>query len=735
MKKKIMETDKRERRSNTREAGGWIRRHKAAVVAALFLLLAGGIYLVAGDHAQIAVADNLDLFQAQYQMLKNTDSFRSADAAAPFLHGISRDVLPGECSLEAVLYQLLPSLPAYVVMYLVKVMLGTVSFTLLAGELRGRGLLGTQQAAGRGTVTAASSAVSFAAASPAASSVTVPPSAASSATAPPSAASSAATGYEEDGRQLAILAGLTYGCLNLFPSFGISFASIPLAVYLVLRLLRADSRRAAAGWLTAIFFYPWLSYFSYFGIFLVGYLVLALLLVLAARLIRGRNAARQDGQQSKQQAVQQGMRQVIQQDTRQSKRQVLQQDTQQSKRQVMQEPIRLLQATAVLAAGYVLWEHRLFARMLFGDEVSIRDTMVQTSLSFGEILQWIGKVLLNGVDLHCESAHRYVVLPVCLIYFVILNAGYLRRKDKSAPRHDLFNWGAGLLLFNSVVYGLYYCEGFRQLVEKLLPPLKGFQFSRTSFFNPFLWYGMFYLALYRLLQWGRRRSAGISNVPADVSALDGGNDRSRRRTVKRTAAAAWGLMLAAFLAVHLYGNTYNDLQHTAKAVAKELLGRESDNTLSYGEFYSVELFQKACEEIGYQGEWAAAYGFHPAVLEYNGIATIDGYLGFYSQSYKESFRRVIAPALEKNESSRIYYDEWGARCYLYSGSNPTIVEAVRSYPHAEDTLDVDPNALKELDCRYIFSRIRITNDKEKGLQLIGTFTEESSPYILYIYQV
>ena len=58
------------------------------------------------------------------------------------------------------------------------------------------------------------------------------------------------------------------------------------------------------------------------------------------------------------------------------------------------------------------------------------------------------------------------------------------------------------------------------------------------------------------------------------------------------------------------------------------------------------------EDIGYEGEWSAAYGLHPAVLEYNGIATLDGYLGFYPQSYKEDFRRIIAPALERVEASR-----------------------------------------------------------------------------------
>ena len=134
-------------------------------------------------------------------------------------------------------------------------------------------------------------------------------------------------------------------------------------------------------------------------------------------------------------------------------------------------------------------------------------------------------------------------------------------------------------------------------------------------------------------------------------------------------------------------------------------------------------------------QWAVAYGLHPAVLEYNGIATLDGYLGFYAQSYKEAFREVIAPALKAREATRIYYDEWGARCYLYSGQEDTIVQAVRNYQPQSQELTADTKALRSLGCRYIFSRICLSNAEEKDLTLRGTYTEESSPYTIYVYEV
>lgn len=694
-----------------------LHRNWAAVLAALFLLLAAALYLTAGDGAQIGIADNLDLFQAQYQILKNTGTFYAQNAEAPFLHGISRDVLPSEFSVEAVLYQLLPSLAAYEVMYFLKVILGLVSFTLLAGELERRGLLqGTGRRAWRRNVQELH-------AENVSDSVAVTR----------ENHNRADKGRTEDRHapdSLAVLCGFAYGLLNLFPSFGIAFASVPLLIWMLLRLERAASRRGAAGWLLGIFLYPWVSYFSYFGFFLLCYLLLAVLAACCGAAAAARKRGREE---QKAESCGTAKREMPKSRETKSWTGLGERTTARTR------AIRLILALLVLSAGYITWEYRLFRDMLLGNETTIRETMVQTSLGGREILQWIGNVLIHGVDMHCESAHCYVVLPVCILYLVILNAGYVRRREWKRIGTDIYNLGVAAIIFNSVIYGLYYCEAFRGLVEQLIPPLTGFQFSRTVFLNPFLWYGLFYVALYRLL--GRLREQVDGDARPDEEAGRGkphvrkAASSFRGCNMRLAERAMWLLPLAAILVILGYNNSYNDLLHTAKAEVKSILGKAPEDSLSYGEFYSTDLFAKACEEIDYQGEWAVAYGFHPAVLEYNGIATLDGYLGFYSQSYKESFREVIAPALEENEGSRIYYDEWGARCYLYSGHNTTIVEAVRNYPHTEDTIEIDTEALKKLGGKYIFSRIQITNATEKGLSLRCVCTDENSPYVVYVYDI
>ena len=107
----------------------------------LFFVLAALVYLLTGENARIAVADNLDLFQAQYQMMKNTGTFFARDAQVPMLHGVTRDDLPGDWQLTGLLYAFLPSFTAYIVLYFIKIAIAVTSFCLLAIQLWQDGVL------------------------------------------------------------------------------------------------------------------------------------------------------------------------------------------------------------------------------------------------------------------------------------------------------------------------------------------------------------------------------------------------------------------------------------------------------------------------------------------------------------------------------------------------------------------------------------------------------------------
>lgn len=580
-----------------KEVAGRIASRWHYLFIGLFIVAAFLMYMIVGERSYIAIPDNLDLFVAQYKMMKNTGTFWAHAVDVPFLNGISRDNLPGEFYLYSILYMILPTYVAYVAGYILKIVIALISCLLLSKDF-------------------------------------LP---------------------EENPGDIAWICAFAYGILNLFPAFGICFASIPLVIYLLRKIYRLGFTKTVIKYYVLLFFYPVLSYFSYFGMFILGYLVLAIIW----RLIADRKLS-----------------------------------------------MPLCLALIILAAGFVLFEYRLFGAMLFSDEITIRSTMKDASMSVSEILAESFDVFKNGM-MHADDAHTYFVFPICVIYFVFLNVRYIIRKDLKGMFHDVYNLFAVLLVFNSIVYGIYYSEGMRNFVAFVLPPLTGWQFNRTIFFSPFLWYASLFIICIRMAR--------------------------KENVILRLCSRI--IPVVAVFVILIGSKHYNDLYDTAYGTLYRIRTGHEVDRLSYSEFYSSELFDTIKNNIGYnESDWSVAYGMHPAVLEYNGIATLDGYLGFYSQEYKEQFRKVIAPALERKENTRIYFDDWGARCYLYSGTDDSIVMATRSMTGVTDRdIYIDSDALKDLGCKYIFSRIDISNAEEKNLILKGVYEAEGSPYTIYVY--
>ena len=206
---------------------------------------------------------------------------------------------------------------------------------------------------------------------------------------------------------------------------------------------------------------------------------------------------------------------------------------------------------------------------------------------------------------------------------------------------------------------------------------------------------------------------------------------SRKKTLKWLAN---GIIMIAALIVMFVPQMYNDFYHTCYYNAYSIVKQKQVNDLNYREYYSEDLFDYIKEEIAYNGEWSAAYGLNPAILQYNGIATVDGYLGMYSQEYKDAFRKVIEPALKTAEGNRIYFDDWGARAYLFSGADENTYAPYRDLGLSDNSLQIDTKAYKDIGGQYIFSRIELSNREELGLVLKGVYSHDLSPYTIYLYE-
>ncbi|HJA94130.1 MAG TPA: hypothetical protein H9717_13650 [Candidatus Eisenbergiella merdipullorum] len=594
------------------------------------------VFLFFGENSYIAVHDDLDLFMGHFMAMKHSGTFFAHDAVVPILGGISRDYLSSEFSLYNILYYLLPPFHAYMCGYFLKIVIAEASVYLLAKDIydthsaahaarTGRTGRNGQEAAAQG----------------------------------------------EDGdlwkkyRPIAVVCGLIYGLLPLFPTYGIAFASIPLVIFLLRRIYRGEGpwgspseQKKGRGWLLGcllLFFYPLLSYFSYFGIFILGYLVLAILILWV-----------RDGRKGKGKIS-----------------------------------WRLVAALFVLSAGYIVFEYRLFGQMLLSDTVTIRSTMAEDNFTAAQIVKTIWEVFSQAI-FHAQPSHTRFLLPLCLLFFVYRVVCFLRKGQPGKILTDSFCLVLYFIIGNCLVYGFYYWGGLRELFETLIPPLEGFQFNRTVFFNPFLWYAALFLLVKYLYD---RRKKWLGNA----------------------------LLLICLAVVVLTPAVYNDFYYTCYYHAYRLVKGVEVENLNYREFFSEALFDEIKEDIGYNGEYSIAYGMHPSVLSYNGISTLDGYLGFYPEEYKEAFGAMIAPATERVEEWNTYFWDWGARAYIFSGSGENTWNPVRNMQVSDDALYIDGDMFRKLGGKYLFSRIEISNGPELGFTLVGAYGGEGSPYTIYVY--
>lgn len=551
------------------------------------------VFFGMGDQSYIAIHDNLDLFIPHLRMLKLSGTFFTHGDVLPILGGVTRDNFGSEFSLYNLLYLLLPTYYAYIVGYFLSIGIAMTSIYFLAKEVL--------------------------------------------------------TDFKKY-KPLVLLFGCIYGILPVFPAYGFAFASIPLVVLLIYKLYhKADWRLYLL-----LFFYPAVSYFSYFGFFILGYLVVFFLFdwIRKRKLNWG-----------------------------------------------------LFITIPVLALGYVVLEYRLFYSMLFDDTVTIRSSMVMANLSGIDLWNMMKDGFINST-FHAGDSHKYFVLPLVLLYFVVQNILFIRKKEWKKIFTDIFNLLFYFVIFNSLIYGLYYWEPMRSLVETLIPQLEGFQFYRTLFFNPFLWYVLLFVVVKRLYDlknvWWKRLANGIAFL--------------------------------ALIVVVLMPATYNNFYYTCYYTAFKVVKNKDVDMLNYEEFYSQDLFEQIKTEIGYNHEYSIGYGFHPGVLTYNGISTLDGYLGLYSQEYKDNFRKIIAPALDRSATYQSYFDTWGARAYIFPGFEQNSYLPSRSLTLPDDKLYIDTEAFKALNGVYLFSRFEISNASELALSHVGTFFEESSPYTIYVYK-
>ncbi|MEK9781032.1 MAG: DUF6044 family protein, partial [Gammaproteobacteria bacterium] len=158
----------------------------------------------------------------------------------------------------------------------------------------------------------------------------------------------------------------------------------------------------------------------------------------------------------------------------------------------------------------------------------------------------------------------------------------------------------------------------------------------------------------------------------------------------------------------------------------------------FKEFYSEESFNEIKKVIDSDYQ-ALAIGFHPAILHYNGVNSLNTYLVHYPLTYKKNFREIIENELNKNNDAKNSFDSWGNRAYTYVNdlNSSCKNECFRSSSRKEKikNLDLNLEKFKSMNGRYIISAVQIENNEALNLKLIKFISIDSSIYDFYIYSI
>ena len=541
--------------------------------------------IIVGKDLIIEPHDNLDYNTIYTAFAHDNNYFTSFDGEIPYLGGISRLLMPSNLNVMSLIYYYFSPFHAYIIVYLLKIFIGTTSFILLMREM-----LGEDKCA--------------------------------------------------DNKNIIILIAFTFGLLPGYPLAYLASSSLPLVLYLLIRIYKNPKKTINYVYL---FLYPSLSHLIFYGIFIIGYIFIFIIYDL-----------------------------------------------------IKNKSKKLWIAFMVVLLSYVIIDFRLFYAMFFLDIETIKSTIVTANYSFIDIIT----VFING-QYHAGSVHKILILPLTFLFFTIHNIKNIIKKKSIFTIPNLIML---LLLFNTLVFALYRTDITRELIFKLIPPLEGINFSRTIFFNPILWYLMFYII--------------VSKINSKIIT---------------SCAVLLQLAIVIFMPV-AYNDIYiNIAEHTNHAKVNE-----TEQVYSYRQYYSEKLFEDIKMDIDYSGEYAVAFRFHPSVLTYNGINTLDGYCSYYSKEYKDEFRELALPQLQQNEDNLKSFDTWGGRAYLFS--NEVAVSDFNSYNsndligNGSENLYINIDKFHELNGVFIFSNGEISNAQEQKLKLIGKYKNKESLYQIYVYK-
>ena len=361
-------------------------------------------------------------------------------------------------------------------------------------------------------------------------------------------------------------------------------------------------------------------------------------------------------------------------------------------------------ASLLLLAGYLIQDYSLILQIMgIGSrEASIREEFIIAGMDFWEVFC---SVFVNGFA-HAISYHKFIIPPAVVVS--VYGICRYHRLSKERQKEVKLIWGLLLIAVMIAAFcALFHCHAIVGFRNKAGGIIKYFQIDRFYWFYPAIWY--FMLACICSFLYGQMH--------------------------RKYAAGAICMILLAVTGIFVLWNS------NFKKNFRQLVNSETSNQITWEDFYSESLFCEIADYIeeqsgmGQEEYRVGSIGLHPAVAVLNGFYTIDGYSNNYNLSYKHEFREIIAYELSQNEYNRIYFDNWGDRCYIFASEYNGGVILGKSDQVVFSDLILQSKKLKEMSCRYILSAGEIADSEQTGLTLCRIFERDDSYYRIYLYKV
>ncbi len=368
----------------------------------------------------------------------------------------------------------------------------------------------------------------------------------------------------------------------------------------------------------------------------------------------------------------------------------------------------------LLVFCYGLLNLNLILSLIFGGNgfVSHREDFVASSLG-GTFITRLWNMFFYGEETYAISLHRYF-LPVLILLSIYVTIRFKKLSDslKNAAIFTYILWGAALLI--CILYAILGSDAFATFQNSMSGFLRHTDFERFYYFLP----GCYWMLLGVLggivisdaVGLAAGRSTLSESKVTKSKLMENKESTEAEASQERNANNAQGKATFIYIIgaiIFIIALLPTVLSMKNKLNLYQNRNYQNNGSLVTGltgmaEYYHEDVLK---EVDAYIGKDKAAYriahlGMSPAPSLVYGFYTIDGYSNNYPMEYKKAFRKVIAGALDEDEVTRVYFDTWGSRAYLYLADSHITEGAYISLPY-------DFAEMKNLGCEYILSAMEI----------------------------